>query len=359
MREGALSGGVSRQSASYRQGLVLGLTMAEIMLLLVFCLLIALGVLLGREKETRLAIEEKLLQAEFALSANDHMSQIIAENTQLREALERTVGSANPVEIDEFWRKLVASAAVADELEQQGVVLSEARDAAGYLAEAMRLRRLGVSLAGVESDAALVAELRGLAGGADAATDEEIVAAVEKGLAGPDRDGHRWPPIIKLSEAEGYFFESGKAELRSDFRDALRTSVVSSLLRTAEEYDVDLIEVVGHTDEQPLGARSSNLDKELASVLADPSTVGMLRPADNAGLGLARAVAVVGVLSADERLSGYKILPLSGAQLIQTDETLARGTAPGDVKERRRIEIRLRKSTAAVEADAAAVDAEP
>ena len=35
---------IGRQTASYREGLVLGLTMAEIMLLLVFCLLVGVGV---------------------------------------------------------------------------------------------------------------------------------------------------------------------------------------------------------------------------------------------------------------------------------------------------------------------------
>ena len=41
---------IGRQTASYRQGLVLGLTMAEIMLLLVFCLLIAVGVALASQR---------------------------------------------------------------------------------------------------------------------------------------------------------------------------------------------------------------------------------------------------------------------------------------------------------------------
>jgi hypothetical protein len=37
---------------------------------------------------------------------------------------------------------------------------------------------------------------------------------------------------------------------------------------------------------------------------------------------------------------------LSGAQLVNTDETLAiDGSFPGDIQERRRIEIRLRKSS--------------
>ena len=69
-----------------------------------------------------------------------------------------------------------------------------------------------------------------------------------------------------------------------------------------------------------------------------------LIPADNAGLGIARAVAVVTRLLEDSRLQPRfsRILPMSGAQLIQVDETLTRGSQ-GDVRERRRIEIRLRK----------------
>ena len=48
-----MSGTIGRQDASYRQGLVLGLTMAEIMLLLVFSLLIAVGVALASERVSR------------------------------------------------------------------------------------------------------------------------------------------------------------------------------------------------------------------------------------------------------------------------------------------------------------------
>jgi hypothetical protein len=40
-----------------------------------------------------------------------------------------------------------------------------------------------------------------------------------------------------------------------------------------------------------------------------------------------------------------KVLPLSGAQLINIDETLTVSGTPGDIQERRRIEIRLRKAT--------------
>ena len=59
---------------------------------------------------------------------------------------------------------------------------------------------------------------------------------------------------------------------------------------------------------------------------------------------MARAVSVVSVLRQSPLLTGYKIIPLSGAQLVNTDETLALDGSAEDIQQRRRIEIRLRKS---------------
>jgi hypothetical protein len=53
---------------------------------------------------------------------------------------------------------------------------------------------------------------------------------------------------------------------------------------------------------------------------------------------------VVSVLRQSPLLAGYKLIPLSGAQLVNTDETLSISGSPGDIQQRRRIEIRLRKS---------------
>jgi hypothetical protein len=61
-----MSGSIARQGASYRQGLVLGLTMAEIMLLLVFSLLIAIGVALATERVQREEVVQRLRGAEVA-----------------------------------------------------------------------------------------------------------------------------------------------------------------------------------------------------------------------------------------------------------------------------------------------------
>ena len=57
---------IGRQAASYRQGLVLGLTMAEIMLLLVFCMLIAVGVGLANERAKLLDTMLRLKNVEAA-----------------------------------------------------------------------------------------------------------------------------------------------------------------------------------------------------------------------------------------------------------------------------------------------------
>ena len=44
------------------------------------------------------------------------------------------------------------------------------------------------------------------------------------------------------------------------------------------------------------------------------------------------------------KLGRYKLIPLCSAQLVNVNECLALSGTPGDIRERRRIEIRLRKS---------------
>jgi hypothetical protein len=118
---------------------------------------------------------------------------------------------------------------------------------------------------------------------------------------------------------------------------------VPELLDIAARFGVRTIEVIGHTDEQKIIPRNSNLDALLLEILHHAGNVSSLIPADNAGLGLARATAVVRVLMLDERLKGYTLLPLSGGQLIGVDDRLTKGGG-GDERERRRIEIRVRRA---------------
>jgi outer membrane protein OmpA-like peptidoglycan-associated protein len=181
--------------------------------------------------------------------------------------------------------------------------------------------------------------------GQPSASTLDILAAIERGEKGAGPAGHQWPPIITLNDAAGYSFKSGSAELSLNLQEALTKTTPNEILNYIKKFDVDVIEVVGHTDEQPLGPRSSNLDRDLLSVLKSPSTIAALVPADNAGLGLARAVSVVSVLRQSPLLAPYKLIPLSGAQLVNTDETLAIQGVSRDDPQRRRIEIRLRKSS--------------
>jgi outer membrane protein OmpA-like peptidoglycan-associated protein len=344
---------IGRQTASYRQGLVLGLTMAEIMLLLVFCLLIAVGVSLAGERAKRDDALLRLKKVETAAAANEAVIRTIRRNTRLSELLDRTAKSASPREIDDFWRKLVESNDVVAKMERQGVPLA-ALEEGNYAAKLQELISEGIDPDKIARGVALAAAIDAVIADKKLGnlTPQEIAVLLDKGLAAPKpaddgeaKKGHNWPPIINLSEAGGYYFATGSAELTPNFATELRTVVVDRLLEIADSYDVDVIEVIGHTDEQAVNSRVSNLDRALSSVTSGGSGAGILQWADNAGLGLARSLSVVERLSADPRLRSFRILPLSAAQLIGIDGRLTRFDGHGDVRERRRIEIRMRKST--------------
>jgi outer membrane protein OmpA-like peptidoglycan-associated protein len=325
-----MDGQIARQSSSYRQGLVLGLTMAEILILLVFCLLIAMAAFLRIEQQKRETAEANLGRVQSELARYQDRERTVRNSAPgLREKLEDAMAQlkATGVPVDEFKSRLIDSKRLSE----------KSLDADKAIANAKVLSDLRKQLPGV-LDSELPQKL------ADALEHAKAAENV-KAAAGTSDGGHKWPPIIRLTDSEGFRFKSGSAELSPEFRTSLTKNVSDKILEIAKKFDVDVIEVVGHTDEQPVGARQSNLDRELAGVLRESSDVNRLVPADNAGLGLARAVAVASVFLKDPHLEKYKILPLSGAQLIKNDETLATDNVPADVRERRRIEIRLRKST--------------
>jgi flagellar motor protein MotB len=343
---------IGRQTASYRQGLVLGLTMAEIMLLLVFCMLIAVGVALASQRAKLDEAAARLKTVEAAAAADRVLVETIKRNARLAELMDSATGAASQREIDEFWRKLVESNDVVASMQRRGVSLAALKEEGDLVAKLQRLRGEGIGPDQIARGIALSRVIGDSAfGKTTTLTPQEIAALIQKGLSAskPESNtargiGHTWPPIINLSEADGYYFATGSADLTPDFEMALNTVVVTRLLEIAESFDVDVIEVIGHTDEQPVSNRVSNLDRSLPSVTLGGSSAGMLQWADNAGLGLARALAVVKVLSFDPRLRSFRILPLSAAQLIGTDGKLTRWDGRGDVRERRRIEIRMRKS---------------
>lgn len=177
----------------------------------------------------------------------------------------------------------------------------------------------------------------------------EALKAREKRLVDEIKKLNDKPPIINLEEEQGYKFESGDASLTPAFRAKLTHEKVPELIRYASAYGVNVIEVIGHTDEIPVGARGSNLDYVLIPFLrsgAGPEATQQLQAADNAGLGMARAAAVARHLLADPGLKALnmQILPLSGAQVIDIHDALSEGSDQRQDRNRRRIEIRTRRA---------------
>lgn len=289
-----------RQDKSYRRGLILGLTIAEIMILLIFVLLMALAAALGsREKQI------KVLD-------NGGASRLLSE---LQEAYPNAKTS------DDYFKELKRA------VELRRIVESQGEQAGGkQMVEDAALGRTAVEAAkaaGAKDPKQFV---------------QEAVQNARNGKKG------QWPPFFSLSEAGGYYFDSGKATLRPAFEANLRATVIPLLAQNIKDYDVNVVEVIGHTDEVPMVGQS-NLDAKLIGASSGRFGVGDLRSTDNAGLAMARAVAVVRILRSDPRLRGITILPLSGAQMIVPVDRGADGTSSMSDQSRRRIEIRLRRST--------------
>jgi hypothetical protein len=326
---------VKRDARSYRQGLVLGLTMAEVFLLLVFALLIALATLWHSERQKRRALEQGQpsveniadrrllsdLKGAVAATSRDSVANALGHLRNGRKL--EPLSSAEKEFVDQVRTQQSDSSpeAISDQWRQ---LTRAARDPNG----------LGKNLDVAEAVNQAIPEEK---------DRSRAGSLIQRGLAAEKQGEHNWPPIINLAYAKDCLI--GKAELTPCFETRLRAHV-QELVETAEKFNVRTVEIIGHTDEQKILPRNSNLDALLLEVLRHSGNVSTLIPADNAGLGLARAAAVVRVLSSEPKLKGYTLLPLSGGQLIAIDDTLTSGGG-GDEPERRRIEIRVRRANSA------------
>lgn len=288
-----------RRDKSYRRGLILGLTIAEVMILLIFLLLMALAAALAKRDEQ--------LRALGGSGA-----------AQLLETLQQAFPQAKTP--DDFFKELTRSIEAREQVESE----------------------LGLDAAKILQDAALGRAAREAAQAQGARDPEGFVrGALKKASAGKKGE---WPPFFSLGEADGFFFNSGQATLRPEFAARLQSAVIPALCRNVADYGVNVVEVIGHTDEVPMPGQS-NLDTRLLAASAGAFPIDSLRSADNAGLAIARAVAVVRELRAASCLAGVTVLPLSAGQTTIPVDRPADGSAAGDDQSRRRIEIRLRRST--------------
>ena len=242
-------GYVARQSSSYRAGLVLGLTMAEIMLLIVFCLLIALAAYLRFEKK-QLDAAQAAPDSQGISQADRTVLAAVKQNPGLYEKIRETAVSPNGKAVDEFWRDLVTDPSVAAEYRKLGTP-DQLRQ---KLADASELNSRGVDAATALKEHDIVGSIqRVMPKDGGQLGKNSIKQLIQKGLDA--KAGHQWPPIIDLSEANGHYFKTGSAELAPDFHRELMTNVPERIIQLIQQYDVDVIEVVGHTDEQPIGVR--------------------------------------------------------------------------------------------------------
>ncbi|NES99294.1 MAG: flagellar motor protein [Sphaerospermopsis sp. SIO1G2] len=170
------------------------------------------------------------------------------------------------------------------------------------------------------------------------------------------------PRIISLP-ASKYSFPSGSAvlpqKLQNDISKNGRDGIILQLIKQnlAElantDKQVDVIEIIGHTDGQELGKLKcnnqigSNLDKNLEKVAKGNQNVAILCAGSNTDLGLMRALAVVKELqkaqskSKSDRFKQIQFRAYSAAQLfLPNDQGFANIDRKANPK-RRRIEIRF------------------
>ena len=157
------------------------------------------------------------------------------------------------------------------------------------------------------------------------------------------------PPIILLTEREGYTFATGSADILPAFRERVSNNIVPNLKEYAGRYSASIIEIIGHTDEVQIGEgqrSASNIDKVILDVVNNKGEHKKLIPHDNVGLGMARAASVRQLLIDLGLGQEFTILPLSAGPLITVDENITSGSAKATGEEaRRRIEIRLRRKS--------------
>lgn len=351
-----------RQEKPYRRGLILGLTVAEIMILLIFVLLMALSAALAsRDKKIKefepIASSELIEKIKFSYPKSHSQEEYFKE---LVRAIDSDVawGDGNRI-IDEA---MIADAALGKSLRLAAEKSSSSKpldlmdkDLLDNASIGKKLREAAKKNGDIDPE--IVFDKNLLANAALGQTMREEAAqspirnpeAYLKWLVAAAEDNSKTttPPFLNLSEAGGYYFDTGKATLRPQVEEKITTEIIPILRALVDQYNVDVVEVVGHTDEVPM-VGATNLDKRLIDAAKANFSIEKLTSSDNAGLAMARAVSVVSLLKSSEALKDLNILPLSGAQMILPDDMLADGSLSKSDEARRRIEIRLRRKSGQV-----------
>ena len=398
---------IERSAHGYSRGVIFGLTMAEVFLLLIFCLLLVLATL-EHKREELVRTSDNLAKAnEFLTVSNNNYKKNLEELGQGTSVPEDVFNVVNNLDDNELkWlldNSEIASKYSSDQL-NEAISKAEMWDAltnqppkqtfeqldeieknatAAQLARLIQNAEVAMStepvilieqinkaemwdtltnqppkqtfeqLDEIEKNAT-AAQLARLIQNAEVAMSTEPVILIEQiakaemwdqqtSVSTVEPVGNNWPPIISLPEAENYSFEIGSAQLTENFKTQLSDKIAQQILSTLSEYEADLIEVIGHTDLQPMSrARESNLDTIAKNFFESDGEVRLFAK-DNVGLGYARALSVARHLLGTPELQGYTILPYSAAQLITPYGTITTADDDFESSQLRRIEIRVRR----------------
>ena len=153
------------------------------------------------------------------------------------------------------------------------------------------------------------------------------------------------PPLIKLTEAQSFRFDTGSYKLSQEFKNRLNR-VTTNMVSDITKYRIDTIEVIGHTDGQP-SPGISNLDIKLQNQFEKGGElIDGLLTGSNVDLGLLRALSVAAFLR--EKLKHKEvvmptILAYSASSLIDSNGKY-QPADPSPQSQRRRIEIRFTRN---------------
>jgi outer membrane protein OmpA-like peptidoglycan-associated protein len=174
----------------------------------------------------------------------------------------------------------------------------------------------------------------------DLLSNSLLILLLAVSLTALDRAKNEKPPFVPLTERDSFRFATGSYVLSTEFIKALQRRL-PEVKTTIDKYNIDIVEVVGHTDGEP-SSGVSNLDTLLAKRSHSMSLSGF-HPGSNVDLGLLRALAVSDYLRKNLDPDGSKglvIRPYSAGSLINLDGHLLPADT-GNQPDRRRIEIRF------------------
>lgn len=104
-----------------------------------------------------------------------------------------------------------------------------------------------------------------------------------------DKTSKGVPPILVIEDKGAYRFASGSAEIPKPMSTYIWKKIIPEIERKTKEYQINVVEVIGHTDGQANGTVTSNLDINLEKVAGAKMPVRNLKSGSNADLGLMRS----------------------------------------------------------------------